>query len=83
MAQIAHQKADYDEDAIARAAQQGVHDALATYPGELPSYKSKISAHPALASQQFYTRIGCTDAEERNAVLVERDPHDIQMEYQL
>ena len=45
--------------------------------------KLYISAHSALASQQFYTRIGCTDAEETNAVLVEREPYDIQMEYQL
>jgi N-acetylglutamate synthase-like GNAT family acetyltransferase len=45
--------------------------------------KLYISAHSAVASQEFYTSIGCTDADEPNAVLVEREPYDIQMEYQL
>jgi N-acetylglutamate synthase-like GNAT family acetyltransferase len=45
--------------------------------------KLYISADPALASQEFYTRIGCTDAQEPKAVVIEREPYDIQMEYQL
>lgn len=65
--QIAHQKADYaDEDAMARAAHalRCVHDALATYPGDLPSYKSTIEECAAqLRDQSLLPALAHEDRE--------------------
>ena len=52
---IAHEKLD-DCDEGLRAAARGVrrvHDALATYPGELPSYAEKVEECAAFPSPPF------------------------------
>lgn len=84
--EIAHVKADDDdEDAISSAAHalRRVHDALADYPGELPSYESKIhecrdqlqdpAALPALSEAdrifliRTYERLACQLTERHVA----------------
>ena len=42
--------------------------------------KLYISAHPAVESQAFYRKMGCTEAAVYNQKYVERDPNDCQLE---
>lgn len=42
--------------------------------------KLYISAHSAVESQAFYASVGCVEAEEYNAYLVEKEPFDCQLE---
>lgn len=45
--------------------------------------KLYISAHPAVESQAFYRKMGCTEAAVYNQKHVEREPSDCQLECQL
>ncbi|MCF6139059.1 GNAT family N-acetyltransferase [Pseudalkalibacillus berkeleyi] len=45
--------------------------------------KLYIGAHPAIETQHFYQSVGCTYAEEINPEIYEREPLDIQLEYEL
>lgn len=45
--------------------------------------KLYISAHSCEETQLFYHKMYCTEAEEYNAELVEKEPCDCQMEYRL
>lgn len=49
-------------------------------------YKAKklyISAHPDIKAQKFYKRVGCIPTDDIIEELLEREPLDIQLEYQL
>lgn len=53
---------------------------------EVPSFgveKVYISTHPSVESQAFYKRIGCVLAQKTVKELYEKEPLDIQLEYQL
>lgn len=39
-----------------------------------------ISAHSAVESQSFYSAMGCTEAQEYNMALVQKEPCDCQLE---
>lgn len=43
--------------------------------------KLYIAAHPSVETQGFYLSIGCTYAVEINQVILEKEPLDIQMEF--
>lgn len=45
--------------------------------------KLYISAHSSKESQAVYHRLGCTETEEINEELREKEPSDVQMEYPL
>lgn len=42
-----------------------------------------IAAHPSVETQAFYQKVGCTYAIEINQEILEKEPLDIQMEYEL
>lgn len=50
---------------------------------ELGASRLYISAHSAKESAAAYRKYGCVEAEEVNRVLAEKEPCDIQMEFQL
>lgn len=49
----------------------------------LEAEKLYISAHSSKESQEAYRSQGCTEAEEINEELGEKEPSDVQMEYPL
>lgn len=49
----------------------------------LGAEKLYISAHSSKESQRAYRSLGCTEAEEINEELREKEPCDVQMEYPL
>lgn len=50
---------------------------------EMGADKIYISGHSAAETQNFYKKIGCTDAEEVNKFLAGKEPCDIQLEYKI
>lgn len=50
---------------------------------KLPITSLYISANSSKESQYAYRKIGCIDAKEINKEIAEKEPYDIQMEYQL
>jgi len=49
----------------------------------LGARKLYISAHSAVETQSFYTRVGCIDAKWLYKDQVELEPYDCQLEYVL
>lgn len=49
----------------------------------LGARKLYISAHSAVETQSFYTRVGCVDARWLYKEQVELEPYDCQLEYEL
>ncbi|QOR67789.1 GNAT family N-acetyltransferase [Cytobacillus suaedae] len=45
--------------------------------------KLYIAAHPSVETQAFYQKVGCTYAVEINQEILEKEPLDIQMEFEL
>ena len=45
--------------------------------------KLYISGHSSKESQASYNALGCKHAEEINAILAEKEPFDVQLEYKL
>lgn len=50
---------------------------------EMGAKKLYISAHSSQESQAFYNSIGCVEAKEYNKSLVDKEPYDCQLEYDL
>lgn len=50
---------------------------------EMGAEKLYISAHSSQESQAFYKEMGCVEAVEYNAKLVDKEPCDCQLEYRL
>lgn len=50
---------------------------------EMGAQKLYISAHSSQETQEFYKEMGCVEALEYNAKLVEDEPCDCQLEYRL
>lgn len=49
----------------------------------LGAKKLYVAAHPSVETQHFYKRMGCTLASEINLTIFNKEPLDLQMEYQL
>lgn len=50
---------------------------------EMGAEKLYLSAHSAKEPMAVYRRLGCVEAEEINSRLAEKEPCDVQMEFQL
>lgn len=50
---------------------------------DLGAEKLYISAHSAVETQAFYKSVGCVEAAEVNEALVEKEPVDCQLEFDL
>lgn len=55
----------------------------AAHARRLGAKKLYLSAHSSEESQAFYRAVGCVEAVEYNAALVEKEPCDCQLEYAL
>lgn len=74
-----HVSRDFRGQGIGQKLFQGICQAARM----LGAQKLYIGAHPAVETQAFYGKVGCTGAQEVIQEIYQREPRDVQLEYQL